>query len=122
MTLEANHSIIHTERGLTIKGTRIALSDVMDYLKAQYPPQLIREKLGLNDEQLASALTYIQSHQTEVEIEYKQGLQTAAEIRQYWEQYNRERFAKIAKMQPKPGQEKLRAKLKEWQDRLESQL
>ena len=40
-------SIIRTERGLTITGTRITLYDVMDYLKAQYPPKLIREKLGL---------------------------------------------------------------------------
>ena len=30
--------IIRTERGLTIAGTRITLYDVMDYLKAQYPP------------------------------------------------------------------------------------
>ena len=122
MTLETNNSIIRTERGLTIKETRITLYDVMDYLKVQYPRQLICEKLGLSDEQIASALAYIQSHRTEVETEYQQGLQTAEEIRQYWERYNRERFAQIAKMKPKPSQEKLRAKLKEWQDRLASQL
>ncbi len=34
-------AIIRTERGLTIAGTRITLYDVMDYLKAQYPPKLI---------------------------------------------------------------------------------
>lgn len=33
-------SIIRTERGLTIARTRITLYDVIDYLKAQYPPSL----------------------------------------------------------------------------------
>ena len=52
MTSASNEqsSIILTERGLTIAGTRITLYDVMDYLKVQYPPKLIREKLGLNNE------------------------------------------------------------------------
>jgi len=48
-------------------------------------------------------------------------LQTATEIRQYWEERNRERFAKIAAMPPKPGQETIRAKLQEWKARIESQ-
>ncbi len=114
-------AIIRTERGLTITGTRITLYDVMDYLKAQYPPKLIREKLGLNDRQIHSALAYIETHCAEVEAEYQECLQTAAEIRQYWEERNRERFAKIATMPPKPGQETIRAKLKEWKARIEAQ-
>jgi uncharacterized protein (DUF433 family) len=113
--------IIRTERGLTIAGTRITLYDVMDYLKAQYPPKLIREKLGLNDEQIHSALAYIENHRAEIEVEYQECLQTAAEIRQYWEERNRERFAKIAVMPPKPGQEALRAKLQAWKARIEAQ-
>jgi uncharacterized protein (DUF433 family) len=114
-------TILRTERGLTIAGTRITLYDVMDYLKAQYPPKLIREKLGLNDEQIHSALAYIENHKIEVEAEYQECLQTAAEIQQYWEERNRERFAKIAAMPPKPGQEALRAKLQAWKERLEAQ-
>jgi hypothetical protein len=39
----------------------------MDYLQAQYPPKLIREKLGLNDRQIDSALAYIETHCTEGE-------------------------------------------------------
>ena len=45
-------------------------------------------------------------------------MQTAAEIRQYWEERNREKFAKIAAMPPKPGQEALRAKLQAWKARI----
>lgn len=114
-------TIIRTERGLTIGGTRITIYDVMDYLKAQYPPKLIREKLGLSDGQLDLALDYIEQHRSAVEIEYQECLQTAAEIREYWEDRNRERFAQIAAMPPKPGQEALRAKLQEWKDRIEAQ-
>ena len=124
MTLVYNDQpvIIRTERGLTISGTRITLYDVMDYLKAQYPPKLICEKLGLKDEQLHTALAYIEEHLTEVEAEYQECLKTAAEIRQYWEERNRERFAKIATMPSKPGQEVLRAKLQDWKTRIEAKL
>ncbi|MBE9007850.1 DUF433 domain-containing protein [Fortiea sp. LEGE XX443] len=114
-------AIIRTERGLTIAGTRITLYDVMDYLKAQYPPKLIREKLGLIDEQIHSALAYIETHHIEVEAEYQKCLQTAEEIRQYWEERNREHFAKIAATPSKPGQEALRAKLQAWKARIEAQ-
>ncbi|NCS77682.1 MAG: DUF433 domain-containing protein [Microcystis aeruginosa K13-07] len=114
-------TIIRTERGLTISGTRITLYDVMDYRKAQYPSKLIREKLALNDEQIRLALAYIDTHRAEVEAEYQECLQTAAEIRQYWEDRNRERFAKIAAMPPKPGQEALRAKLQAWKARIEAE-
>lgn len=113
--------IIRTERGLTITGTRIILYDVMDYLKAQYPSKLIREKLGLNDGQIHAALAYIDTHHAEVEAEYQECLQTSVEIRQDWEDQNRERFAKIAAMPPKPGQEALRAKLQTWKARIEAQ-
>ncbi len=111
-------TIVRTERGLAIAGTRITLYDVMDDLKAQYPPKLIREKLGLNKAQIHSALAYIDTHSAEVEAEYQECLQTAVEIRQYWEERNRERFAKIAAMPPKPGQEALRAKLQTWKARI----
>lgn len=123
MTLasDGQATIIRTERGLTISGTRITLYDVMDYLKAQYPSKLIREKLGLNDEQIHLALAYIDTHRAEVEAEYQKCLQTAAEIRQYWEERNRERFAKIATMPPKPGQEALRAKLQAWKAKIEAE-
>jgi uncharacterized protein (DUF433 family) len=111
-------TIIRTERGLSIAGTRITLYDVMDYLKAQYPSKLIREKLCLSDEQISSALAYIEAHPTEVEAEYQEVLKTAEEIRQYWEEQNRERFAKIAAMPIQPGQQDLRAKLQAWKERI----
>ncbi len=106
-------AVIRTERGLTISGTRISLYDVMDFLKAQYPPKLIRDKFNLTDEQINAALSYIEMNRTQVEAEYQEVLQTREEIRQYWEDCNREHFAKIATMPREPGKEALWAKLEE---------
>jgi uncharacterized protein (DUF433 family) len=115
MTSASNQqaSIIRTERGLTIAGTRISLYDVIDLLKAQYPPKLIGDKFNLTDVQINAALSYIETNKTQVEAEYQEVLQNREEIRQYWEERNRDRFARIAAMPHKPGQEVLWAKLEE---------
>lgn len=106
-------AIIRTERGLIIAGTRITLYDVMDFLKAQYPPKLIRDKFNLTDEQINATLSYLEANRIQVEAEYQEVLHTREEIRQYWEERNREYFAQIAAMPRKPGQEALWAKLEE---------
>lgn len=106
-------AIILTERGLTIAGTRITLYDVIDYLKAQYPPKFIRDMFNLTDSQIHAALSYIEAHRTEVEAEYQEILKAAAETRQYWEEKNRDRFAQIAAAPPRPGYEAVRFKLQE---------
>lgn len=106
-------TIIRTERGLTIAGTRITLYDVIDHLKAQYPPKFIRDVFNLTDEQLSAALSYIEAHQTDVEAEYQEILKSAEETRQYWEKRNRERFARIAATPPRSEYEAARVKLQE---------
>jgi uncharacterized protein (DUF433 family) len=106
-------SIIRTERGLTIAGTRITLYDVMDHLKAQYPPRFIRDGFNLTDSQIHAALAYIEAHRIEVEAEYQEILKAAAETRKYWEEKNCDRFARIAATPPRPGYEAVRAKLQE---------
>lgn len=128
MTLESNQqaTIIRTERGLTIGGTRITLYDVMDYVKSQYPPKFIGDVLNLTDEQVTAALSYIETNRTEVEAEYQIVLKEAEEIRRYWEERNRERFAEIAKLPPPPGQEaaweKLQAQKAKLQAKSKSQM
>jgi uncharacterized protein (DUF433 family) len=112
-------SIIRTERGLTIAGTRITLYDVIDHLKAQYPPKFIRDAFDLTDSQIHAALSYIEAHRTEVEAEYQEILKAAAETQQYWEEKNRERFARIAAT-PRPGYPEVRAKLQERREQREA--
>jgi uncharacterized protein (DUF433 family) len=64
-------TVIRTERGLTIAGTRITLYDVLDYLHAGWPRKLIRDRLDLTEQQVADALVYINTHKAEVEAEYQ---------------------------------------------------
>ena len=106
-------SIIRTERGLAIAGTRITLYDVMDHINAQYPPKFICDALNLTNDQLVTALSYIEMHEAEVEAEYQEILRSAEETWQYWEDHNRERFAQIATAPPRPGYEAVRNKLRE---------
>jgi len=114
-------AIIRTERGLTIVGTRITLYDVMDYLKAQYPSKFIRDAFNLTDEQIRAALCYIETHRAEIEAEYQEILKAAAETQQYWKERNRDRFARIASLPPRPGNEAVRAKLQERREQRETQ-
>ena len=105
-------TIIRTERGLVIAGTRITLYAVLDYLQAAWPPDLVKHWLSLTDDQMAAALDYIQRHQAEVEQEYQLVQQMAEDNRRYWQERNRSRFAAVAALPPPPGQEAIRAKLR----------
>jgi uncharacterized protein (DUF433 family) len=104
-------TVVRTSRGLSIAGTRITLYSIMDYIKADWPPKLIRDWLNLTDQQIDDVMNYIEMHREEVEAEYQLVLQQAEENERYWREYNREHFAKIAKIPPKPGQEEIRTKL-----------
>ncbi|MCY7391957.1 MAG: DUF433 domain-containing protein [Leptolyngbyaceae cyanobacterium CAN_BIN12] len=111
-------TIVLTERGLTVVGTRITLYDVMDHLVAGWTPKLILNWLPLTEEQLNAALSYIDANRSEVEADYQTVLRETQERREYWEDKNRERLAEIAQMPPKPGQEALHAKLQAWKAKL----
>ena len=104
-------TVVRTGRGLSIAGTRITLYSILDYVHAGWPAKLIRDRLNLSEQQIIDALDYISMNRTEVEAEYQQVLREAEEIRQYWEEQNRERLAAIAAMQPKPEQAAIRARL-----------
>lgn len=103
-------TVVRTSRGLSIAGTRITLYSIMDYIKAGWPLKLIRDRLNLTEQQIDDVMAYLAEHRVEVEAEYQQVLQEAAENRHYWEEQNRERFAKIAASPPQartgsnPGQ------------------
>lgn len=83
----------------------------MDYVTAQYPPKFISSLFDLTEEQTNAALLYIETNRLEVEAEYQLVLNQAEENRQYWEERNRERFARVAAMPTKPGREALWEKL-----------
>src|SRR5581483_12280827 len=94
-TATENPTVVRNERGLSIKGTRITLYDVLDYLHDDWPPKLIGNWLNLTTEQMADVMAYISEHREEVEAEYQEVLRRAEEVRQYWEERNRERMAQF---------------------------
>ncbi len=110
--------MVRTGRGLSVAGTRITLYQIMDYIKAGSSPSVIRDHFRLTVKQTSDILKYIETHREEVETEYKQVLDYADEIRQYWEERNREHFAKIRNTPPEPGKEHLYAKLRAAKARL----
>jgi uncharacterized protein (DUF433 family) len=83
-------SIIRTEAGLTIGGTRITLYDVMDHLNAGWTPKLILNWLPLSESQLEAALAYIEAHRSDVAAEYQAALQSAQAARADWDDRNRD--------------------------------
>jgi uncharacterized protein (DUF433 family) len=111
-------TIVRTDRGLTIAGTRLTLYDVMDHLIAGWTPKLILNWLPLTEEQLNVALSYIEANRAEVEAEYQTVLQETQARRNDWENKNRVRLAEIAQLPPKAGQEEIHAKLQAWKTKL----
>ena len=111
-------TVVRTERGLSIAGTRITLYSIMDYLKADWPPKLIQHWFDLTDQQIADVMAYIEHNHDQVEAEYQQVLEYATELRHYWEERNRERLAQIRTLPPPPGKEELWAKLQAWKAQL----
>ncbi|MBI2760171.1 MAG: hypothetical protein HYX51_01940 [Chloroflexi bacterium] len=51
---------------------------------------------------MADVMQYIAEHKAAFDAEYRQVIADAEEDRRYWEERNRERFAQIAAMPPKP--------------------
>ncbi|MCP4107757.1 MAG: DUF433 domain-containing protein [Desulfobacteraceae bacterium] len=90
----------------------------MDYVKAGESPEYIRDMFRLTIKQTADVMEYIQTNYDEVEKEYQKIVKQAEEIRQYWEERNKERFAEIAKLPRKPEHKEIWAKLDEWKARL----
>jgi len=117
-TVTPQPTVIRTSRGLSIAGTRITLYSLLDYLHAGWPPHLIRDEFNLTESQISEVMQYIETHRDEVETEYQAVLQQAEENQHYWEVRNKERLARIAALPPKPGQERLRAKLQAAKEKL----
>lgn len=104
-------TLVRTPRGLSIAGTRITIYQIMDYVKANYPPEVIREHFRLTVRQTEEVLAYIDQHAAEVEAEYQRILVQADEHRQYWQQRNAQRLADIAAHPRNPAQEAIWQKL-----------
>jgi len=95
-TFQLQPTIVRTYRGLTIAGTRITLFQIMDYIKANLPVEIIREHFRLTIKQVEDVLSYIQQHHDDVEAEYQKKREQAETIQQYWQKRNAQRLAEIS--------------------------
>lgn len=108
-------TVVRTNRGLSIAGTRITLCQIMDYIKDNEPLEIIRDHFRLTIRQIADVMNYIHTNYDEVDREYQRILKQAEENRKYWAERNKERFAEIAR---KPEHKKIMAKLDKWKANL----
>ena len=111
-----NLTVVRTERGLTVKGTRLTLYAIMDEIKENNSLKNIRDIYELTDGEMLDILDYIHLHRAEVEAEYQEVLRSSEESRRYWEERNRDRFAETYQQR-----ETVRAKLKEWREQYRAQ-
>ncbi len=117
VAMTENPTVVRTERGLTIKGTRITLYQIMDYLRANHSREMILSlHQSLSEEELEDVLNYIETHREEVEAEYQEVVKEAAEIRRYWEERNRDRVKPIDPDTLSPERRALWDKLQAWRE------
>lgn len=115
-SVSTQQTVIRTDRGLSVRGTRITLYQIMDYVQAGWPRDMIRDRLNLSEEQTAEIWVYIETHRPEVEAEYQEVLRQAEANRQYWEHRHAEQ-KKASPDSTDARKEALRAKLAAWKAR-----
>ena len=106
-------TVVRTSRGLSIAGTRITLYQIMDYVRANEPPEVIRDHFRLTIKQTDDVLKYIKTHYDEVEKEYLKIVAQSEENRRYWYERNKERFDRLAKRPRNPEYKKVWDKIDE---------
>jgi len=106
-----NHTVVRTERGLTVKDSRLTLYSIMDALRENNSLKNIRDIYELTDAEMLDILDYIHLHKEEVEKEYQEVLKSAEESRKYWEEKNRAQLEKTYEQR-----DVVRAKLREWRE------
>lgn len=93
-----------TDRGLCLVGTRITLYLIMDYLRAGWPPHLIRHWLDLSEAQIEQALQYIDTHRPGFEAEYAEVVGQAQARERFWRERQRQRQAQAVDRPTSPVQ------------------
>jgi len=114
MNKKDRSTVVRTERGLTIAGTRTTLYQIMDFLRANYSLEEIMTCFRLTIRQVMEVIKYIETHRDEVEAEYQQVVELADAHRRYWEERAQVHFEEITRVPLKTGHADLRRKLHEW--------
>jgi uncharacterized protein (DUF433 family) len=111
-TLNDTGTIVRTDRGLTIAGTRITLYDVMDYYASNYPTRFIGFLFDLPEATIQMVIEYIDENRSDVDIEYQQVLQDAKQLEQSYRDRQPDLVAQTLSKPPKSGMEAAWEKLR----------
>ncbi|MFL5242562.1 MAG: DUF433 domain-containing protein [Gemmataceae bacterium] len=76
--------IIDRGRGPEIKGTRVAVYRILDFVKDHSLPEYIAKELGLTAQEVQAALDYIKAHKDEVETVYQGILERVSQGNPEW--------------------------------------
>lgn len=107
------------DNNLYVKGTRITLYDLMDYLTSDHwLLDDIRDHFSFSQVQWEGILAFIDENRVLVEREYAEVVRSAEKERRYWEDRNRERIAWIRSQPPPPGKEAIYEKLRQLKEEL----
>ena len=118
-TATENPTVVRTERGLTVKGTRLTLYQIMDYLVDGASREVILEDHpSLSAEQLEDVIRYIETNRAEFEVEYHRVLKHAEETEHYWRERNRERERHFDPSTLSPERRALWDKLQAWKEQI----
>jgi len=107
-----NRTVIRTQNGLTVNGTRLNLYHIMDEMQGKNSLKNVRDIYELTDEEMLDILDYIHLNKEEFEKDYQSVLKSAEENKKYWEERNKE----VLKANYKQREMTL-AKLREWQEK-----
>ena len=110
-----NRTVIRTEAGLTLNGSRLTLYYMMDSMRGNNSLKNVRDIYELTDEEMLDVLDYIHLHKEEVEKEYQQVVKLSKENRKYWEEKNRELMDKTYQQR-----EVVLTKLREWREQYDA--
>jgi uncharacterized protein (DUF433 family) len=104
-TIVAPGVVRRSDRGLCVAGHRITLYLIEDYLRAGWPPHLLRHSLPLSGQEMTEVLDYLAANRSEFDREYERVAREATEREKYWrEREQRRKRLKVARRKFTPEQ------------------
>ena len=104
-TIVAPGVVRRSDRGFCVAGHRITLYLIEDYLRAGWPPHLLRHSLRLSDQEMTEVLDYLAANRSEFDREYERVARAATEREKYWrEREQRRKRLKVTRRKFTPEQ------------------
>jgi uncharacterized protein (DUF433 family) len=88
---EPNGIIVQTGRGPSIKGTRLTIYSLMEYLKDGWTPKHTAQWFNLTPEEMEEVMAYLKANEEELEKQYAEVMRKAEEQERYWRERNKDR-------------------------------